>query len=99
MSQTTADLERADRLTAITQRVGFCIWQLQELEASAARFLVLTTRLTPSTSKDEGVRLADKAISQTFGANLRGLAAAKVLPEELQSRDSLIYRRARGTTV
>ena len=87
MSQVLDDRDaKADRLAAITQRIGFCIWQLQDLEGSAARFLVLMTQLTPLTSQEEGLELVERALARTFGATLRGIAQADLFPDDLQGR-------------
>jgi hypothetical protein len=87
MSQVLDNFDaKADRLAAVIQRIGFCIWQLQDLEGSAARFLVLMTQLTPLTSEEEGAALVERASGRTFGATLRGIAQADLLPDDIQGR-------------
>jgi uncharacterized protein YutE (UPF0331/DUF86 family) len=79
-------LERADRLHAITQRVGYALWQLQELEGIAAQCFVLLAQATKGMGEDAGSTLLDKALSGTFGAIIRKLREAGVLPAEMESQ-------------
>jgi hypothetical protein len=41
METLNQQLQKADRLAAITQRIGFALWQIQGLEGVAAQYFVL----------------------------------------------------------
>lgn len=69
-----------------SQRIGIAIWHLQELEGSAARFLVLEKEITAQTNWRRGEELVTRAMGRTFGATLRELANANLLTMELQCR-------------
>ncbi|MBL6749431.1 MAG: hypothetical protein ISP90_02870 [Nevskia sp.] len=77
---------RADRLAAITQSIGFTLWQIQELEGCAAQYIVLLTQATPGMGTEAGLALIDKALSKTFGHTIHQLAKAGLLSEELERR-------------
>ena len=79
-------LDDADRLTLVTQRVGFALWQIQELEAVAAQFFVLVTQATPGMGADAGNLLIDKAERNTFGATVSRIAKAGLLDADLEER-------------
>lgn len=75
-----ADTERLDH---ISQRVGFALWQLQELEGVAATYLVLVARATQGMGAVQGGALLEKALSQTFGLTVKGLIEADKMPANL----------------
>lgn len=79
-------LLKADRLTAVTQSVGFALWQLQELEGTCAQYFVLVAHAKPGMGLDAGLALVDKAQSKTFGSTVTQLAKAKQLPQEIEDR-------------
>lgn len=79
-------LDRANRLTAITQKVGFALWQLQELEGVAAQYFVLLTQAKKGMGLAAGNTLVEKAQSKTFGATIRQIAKAGLLSSELEIR-------------
>jgi len=76
----------ADRLTAITQRIGFAIWQIQELEGVAAQYFVLAAQATRGMGTEAGNLLLEKARKRTFGATIRDMAKASILSTELEAR-------------
>jgi uncharacterized protein YutE (UPF0331/DUF86 family) len=92
MDQLGAHLERADRLAEITQRVGFALWQLQELEGVAATYFVLLAAAKRGMERDAGNLLVAKAKGRTFGATITQLETAGLLPGELGRR----FRRVLG---
>jgi len=79
-------LLKADRLHAVTQRVGFALWQLQELEGASAQYYVLVVHAKPGMGFEAGQALVDKAQSKTFGSTITQLAKAKQLPQEVETR-------------
>lgn len=94
MTYSAEYLEAADRLDAITQRVGFALWQLQEIESVAAQCFVLLAQATPGMGEAAAIPLLDTARSWTFGQSCNALANAKLLTAELHSglRDLLRER-------
>jgi hypothetical protein len=76
--------EDAARLEVISQRVGFALWQLQELEGIAATYLVLVTRTRQGMGIAAGKALLDQALSKTFGATVNNLTKAQKMPSELE---------------
>jgi hypothetical protein len=84
MDSFTQRLQRADRLAAITQRVGFALWQLQELEGVAAQYFVLVTQAKKGMGLAEGNALVDKVQGKTFGTILHQITKAGLLNSELE---------------
>ena len=78
--------EDADRLAVITQRVGFALWQIQELEGVAAQFFVLLTQATSGMGAEAGNLLVAKAQRNTFGATVGRIAKAGLLDADLERR-------------
>lgn len=81
-----AQLERADRLHVVTQRVGYTLWQIQELEGVAAQCFVLLAQATKGMGMSEGNALLDKALAGTFGATITKLRDAGVLPLDVEAQ-------------
>lgn len=79
-------LAKADRLAEITQRVGFALWQLQELEGCAATYFVLLTAAKRGMGLDAGNVLVAKAKGRTFGSTISELARAGLMSEALEAR-------------
>lgn len=86
MSTLAQQLERADRLAAVTQNVGFALWQLQELEGVAAQYFVLLVQAKKGMGLAEGNALVEKALVKTFGATLHQIAKAGLIPPEMAGR-------------
>ncbi len=87
-------LEKADRLNAITQRVGYALWQLQELEGVTAQYFVLSAKAKKGMGLDAGNTLLDKAMKNTFGVTIKQMSKAGLLSAELQDRfDNLLNER------
>ena len=84
MEDLLGQLEKADRLAVITQRVGFALWQLQELEGVTAQFFVLAVQSKKGIGLDAGNALLDKALKNTFGATIQQMSNAGLLSAELQ---------------
>ncbi len=86
MDPVAAYFEKAERLSEITQRIGFALWQLQELEGVAATYFVLLAQATRGMGQEAGEILVVKAQGKTFGATIRQLEAAGLLTTELEQR-------------
>jgi hypothetical protein len=86
MSASDHHLIMADRLAAITQRIGFTLWQLQELEGVAAQYFVLLTQAKKGMGVEAGNALVEKAKAKTFGATVRQIAKSGLLTQELERR-------------
>ena len=78
--------QRAERLEVVTQRVGFTLWQLQELEVVAAYVFVLLAKAKKGMGEVAGNALLDKATGDTFGGTFRKMKKAGILPDEIESR-------------
>lgn len=79
-------LENADRLEVITQRVGFALWQIQELEGAAAQFFVLVAQAKRGIGAEAGNVLLTKAQRNTFGATVHRIAEAGLIDADLEKR-------------
>jgi hypothetical protein len=100
------DADRADhseRLAALMQRVGFAIWQLQELETTVATYLVIRVHAQSGIGVERRDALFRAAEGRTFGSLLTELAKSGViekdlavkLREVLEERNWLIHRGRR----
>ena len=79
-------LEAADRLNLILNRVGFALWQIQELESVAANYFVLLVQAQKGMGLEAGNLLIEKAKKKTFGTTVRRLAEAGLLSPQLERR-------------
>lgn len=79
-------LQKSERLEAIVRRVGFALWQIQELEGSTALYFVLRTQASQGMERAAGNVLVDKAQSKTFGATIKQLEKATLLAPDLVKR-------------
>ncbi|MGF6153830.1 hypothetical protein [Pseudomonas fluorescens] len=77
---------QADRLYAVTQQVGFTLWQIQGLESAAAQYYVLTVQAKSGMGTEPGQALVDKAQNKTFGATITQLVKTKHLPHDILAR-------------
>ena len=84
MEDLLSQLDKADRLSAITQRVGFALWQLQELEGVTAQYFDVAAQSKKGIGLDAGNVLLDKAKKNTFGETIRQITKAGLLSAELQ---------------
>lgn len=84
MANLLGQLEKADRLAVVTQRVGFALWQLQELEGVTAHYFVLAAQSKKGMGLDAGNALLDKAMKNTFGSTIRQMSNAGLLNADLQ---------------
>lgn len=86
MEQLLNQLAKADRLQAISQKVGFALWQLQELEGMSAEYFVLAVQASPGMGLEASQILVDKALSKTFGGTITQLIKAGCLQKQLEGR-------------
>jgi hypothetical protein len=68
------------------QRVGFAVWQRQELENTAATYVVLRLRQTRGVGMQCGREIAVPVDKRPLGALVRELQEAGVLPTRLDER-------------
>lgn len=90
MNTLNNQLLKADRLAAIAKRVGFALWQLQDLEKTTAQYYVLVVHTKPGMGIAAGQELLDKAQNKTFGSTITQLVKAQKLPEALESKFKLL---------
>lgn len=87
-------LSDAERLNLVSQRVGFALWQLQELEGVVATYLVLSSRATRGMGESAGNALLVAALSKPFGQTIGDLKKAGKLPAPLiDPVDHLLHER------
>lgn len=86
MHPLTSRLEAADRLNVILHRIGFALWQIQELESVAANYFVLLVQAQKGMGLEAGNLLIEKAKKKTFGTTVRRLAEAGLLTPQLERR-------------
>ncbi|BBO91737.1 hypothetical protein DSCOOX_49170 [Desulfosarcina ovata subsp. ovata] len=86
MEELRQQIEKADRLAAITQRIGFALWQIQELEGVTAQYFVLVVQAKKGMGLFAGNALDEKAKKKTFGATINKVSKAGLLSAELESR-------------
>ena len=49
-------MQEAERLKIITQRIGFALWQIQELEGVSAQYFVIVTQAKKGMGEAAGGR-------------------------------------------
>ena len=86
ISELEPQIEKANRLFAITQQVGFALWQLQELEGVCATYYVLVQEAKLGMGEEAGNALEEKAKKKTFGATIHKLVKAGLLGAEIEKR-------------
>lgn len=86
MSPIMHQLQLANRLSAITQKVGFALWQLQELEGVSAQYFVLLVQAEKGMGLVAANALIEKAKHKTFGATIHQMTKAGLLSSELDTR-------------
>lgn len=86
MREFIANLDAAGRLELIAQRIGFALWQFQELESSTALCLVMLDKSARGIGLAAGNALLEKAQSKPFGAIVEALDKAMLLTPRLADR-------------
>jgi hypothetical protein len=79
-------MEAAERLAVITQKLGFVLWQIQELEGVSAQCFVLLAQAQQGIGLAKGQTLVETAQRKTFGATIREMSKAGLLSADLESR-------------
>jgi hypothetical protein len=88
------------RLETVTQRIGYALWQLQELEGCSATCFVLLVQASRGMGMAAGEALLKTAHGKTFGATVKQLEKAGLLSEDLaadfarllEERNWLVHR-------
>lgn len=84
----------AARLAEITQRIGFAIWQLQELESVSAQYFVLKAQAEIGMGQQAWDELETKAQKKTFGHTIHRMKEAGLLtPEDERRYRNLLAER------
>lgn len=99
------DPEGTGRIVAIMQAVGFALWQLQELETTAAAFVTVRLRDTRGVGFEQGSQVAAKLESLPLGPLIRELVTGGATTDEigaelsalLEERNWLVHRARRET--
>ena len=87
-------IQKINRLDAIIKKIGFALWQIQELEGVAAQYFVLLAQAKKGMGLAEGNALVEKAQSKTLGATIKKITKAGLLSSELETRfDNLLSER------
>jgi len=86
MSTFADQLTKANRLAAVTQSIGFALWQLQELEGVVAGYFVLLAQAKQGMGLTEGNALIETAQSKTFGNTLHQISKAGLVSPEIGDR-------------
>jgi hypothetical protein len=86
MRDFVARLDAAGRLELIAQRIGFALWQFQELESASALCLVMLDKSARGIGVLAGNTLLRKAESKPFGAIVDALDRAKLLTPDFARR-------------
>ena len=97
--------QKAERLFRITQRIGFALWHLQELEGVAAHYVVLVTQAKKGMGFESGIALLEPVQFLPFGGILTKITNASLLDAGLETRFKKVLRernwlvhRSRGTS-
>ena len=86
METLVARFQNAERLDEITRRIGFALWQLQELEQVSATYFALLANASRGMGLQAGEALVAKAQGETFGQTISKLRAANLVSDELETR-------------
>ena len=79
-------LEKGAKFERLMQAVGFALWELQELERTAADYAVIRVRGHRSMEPERAAALLASAERATFGGALTELEAAGVVPGAMATR-------------
>lgn len=94
MNDLTHQLDKADRLANIAQKVGFTLWQLQELEGVSAQYFVLLGQALHGMGLEKGMALVERAQRKTFGATINRLRKKELISDDIAKRfDELLSER------
>lgn len=81
-------------LQDVLYRVGFALWQIQELESTVAHYLVMVHRFEPGVAREEAESALEKTRRKTLGQLLGELKSNEPIPRELVERlDQFVEHR------
>lgn len=86
MHDLAGQLAMADRLAAITQKVGFALWQLQVLEGATAKYYVLIAQAVRGMGVEAATPMLRDAEAKTFGTSIAKLIKENKVPTEIAAR-------------
>jgi hypothetical protein len=97
-------IESAQRLDGVLRQIGYALWQLQELEATVAGYVVVRLRDTRGIGAERGAQISASVEKRPLGQLLRelipsgviSLALAERLETLLEDRNWLVHRSRRG---
>ncbi len=78
--------QQTERLSTITQRIGFALWQLQELEWTIANYLVVRLHAKRGMGVQAGDELLRKVGERPFGSLLKEFSKSGILDPTLTER-------------
>lgn len=78
--------QKAERFNNITQRIGFALWQIQELEGISAEYFVLITQAKKGMGENAGNALVEKAKKKTFGSTIHNISKKGLLSADIKDR-------------
>src|ERR1700674_533447 len=81
-------IQRAYRLAEITQKVGFALWQLQELEVITALYFVLVAQARRGMGFTDGNAVVKIAQSKNIRKNHQGIRKSR----SSNARDTTAFR-------
>ena len=91
-----SDLEQrilsSQRLESISEKVGFTLWQIQQLEEVIATTYVLLCKAHKGMGEEAGFELEKLAKHRTFGNLMHKLMKEKVLPPTISGRLNLLLK-------
>ena len=73
-------------LQDVFYKVGFALWQIQELESTIANYLVMVHKFEPGVAREEAESALEKTRRKTLGQLLGQLKSERPEPSELVER-------------
>jgi len=80
------DSEKENLLFWLMYKIGFTIWQLQELENTLATYFVIRLKACRGIGKEKGEALLQTARKKTLGGLIRDLEKGGVVPATMATR-------------
>jgi hypothetical protein len=78
----------------IWQKVGFALWQIQELESTLAMYLTLVHKIKPDIARAEAEEVLEKTRRRTLGQLLNEVKGKEKIPSDLVKKlDAFIKER------
>ncbi len=86
MNSLEQQIEKANRLKLISEKIGFALWQIQKLEGVSAHYFVLLAQSEKGMGLAAGNALVDKLKGKPFGTTVRKIKKEGLLSTELEDR-------------